>query len=463
MTRYWALGLALLALLLRVIAAMGDLWLDEVWSLRLVAEIQNPLNIFGRLKHDNNHPLNSLWLWCCGSQASVLAYRSLSIVSGVLAVYAAGAFLQKRGLPVAIFTWLTLGLSFPLIHYSSEARGYAAEMLFAVTLVGAMERHENENHRLRWAIVGAASTLAGCLAHATFLFAVAGIWCVLLGRQFVLRAKIQVAVLLLVAMPVLAAICYRVLYHDLEIGGGNTDSALKSLSEMIAISLGGPRIGIGNTLYALAGVLLIGAFVYSLATPQDKPLLSYLIAAMVFPIVGGLVSTGTPIYPRYFLMSALMMLWILGWGLGVWWERRGRYRIAAAALFVMIVVGNLIPFWDLAMTGRGNYSQAVSYIATKANSKSFTIGSDHDFRNSMLLSYYADKNRLSDQLRYLKQDQWHAEGLDWMVLHTTGDASAFPLELQDASHNTYVLRRVFRYDGGLSGWHWGVYQQERRR
>ena len=50
-------------LMLRVFATGGELWLDEVWSLLKIADLTSPLEILTKVKHDNNHLLNSLWMW----------------------------------------------------------------------------------------------------------------------------------------------------------------------------------------------------------------------------------------------------------------------------------------------------------------------------------------------------------------------------------------------------------------
>ena len=73
---------------LRLRAAGGDLWLDEIWSLENLAiaraaadvDIWLALFFFG-----NTHPLNTLYLAAVGPDASALAYRALSLVSGVAA------------------------------------------------------------------------------------------------------------------------------------------------------------------------------------------------------------------------------------------------------------------------------------------------------------------------------------------------------------------------------------------
>lgn len=54
--------LGLLACGLRCLAANGELWLDEIWSVFLVRQsVRNATDVVTVLQHDNNHFLNSLY------------------------------------------------------------------------------------------------------------------------------------------------------------------------------------------------------------------------------------------------------------------------------------------------------------------------------------------------------------------------------------------------------------------
>ncbi len=51
----------------RFAASRGDLWLDEVWSLQMLQEVDSAWQIV-LLNHDNNHILNSLVMYALGPQ-----------------------------------------------------------------------------------------------------------------------------------------------------------------------------------------------------------------------------------------------------------------------------------------------------------------------------------------------------------------------------------------------------------
>ena len=44
----------------RLIGARGDLWLDEIWTLLLIAPVRSMGEILLDIGHDNNHHLNSI-------------------------------------------------------------------------------------------------------------------------------------------------------------------------------------------------------------------------------------------------------------------------------------------------------------------------------------------------------------------------------------------------------------------
>ena len=100
--RWWTAvcAIALAGLVLRVIAARGGLWTDEAWSVIYAAQARDPLGVFLRINHDNNHHLYSLWLQAIGPAASPLLARTPAILAGSLCVIVAALFAGRRS-PVA--------------------------------------------------------------------------------------------------------------------------------------------------------------------------------------------------------------------------------------------------------------------------------------------------------------------------------------------------------------------------
>jgi hypothetical protein len=125
----WLVALMLVAALaLRLPIAQDSFWLDEIWSYYIVSTLTTPFEIFTELKIDNNHPLNSLFMYTLGEQSYWPLYRLLSLVCGVATVWYLGQV--SRVTHGKLWIGLLLAtLSLPLIQYSAEARGYGPAAL----------------------------------------------------------------------------------------------------------------------------------------------------------------------------------------------------------------------------------------------------------------------------------------------------------------------------------------------
>ena len=85
-----------IACLAIVAAARGDLWLDEIWSIDFARAASTPLDIFA-IHHDNNHVLNTLYLYVVRSQSATYAFRLFAILCGIGSVIAAGLAASEWG------------------------------------------------------------------------------------------------------------------------------------------------------------------------------------------------------------------------------------------------------------------------------------------------------------------------------------------------------------------------------
>src|SRR3569833_1585080 len=95
---WWAAvgGIALAGLALRVVVVYGGLWTDEAWSVIYAAQARDPLGVFLRINHDNNHHLYSLWLQAIGPAASPLLARAPAILAGTLCIPIAALLMGRR-------------------------------------------------------------------------------------------------------------------------------------------------------------------------------------------------------------------------------------------------------------------------------------------------------------------------------------------------------------------------------
>jgi hypothetical protein len=167
------------------------------------------------------------------------------------------------------------------------------------------------------------------------------------------------------------------------------------------------------------------------------------------------------IYPRYFLVSMLFLQLLISWLLVrvFHWSRNG--KVLYVLLLAAILAGSAASTASLLAVGRGGYQAAVRFMLEHSSDRDLTVGSDHDFRNSLVLRYYFPRSGGNRRLVYYSLGQWPQAGPEWVLIHSQ-EAEFTPREtLTDNSGNPYRLLAVFPY-AGLSGWHWAVYRNGNR-
>lgn len=423
----WLLAAVLLGLGLRLWLAQGDLWLDEIWSWRFARELRSPLDVW-RLAHDNNHPLNTLWLWILGPDAGALACRALALASGTLAVVCAGLLGRRRGAFEGCACALLAATSTLLAYYSAEARGYAPAV--AAFLGGwlALERFEQRGGKL--ALVGWWScALLGLAAHFTFVFGLGA-----LGAATLVRAPRRFALAHLV--PIAATLWIGLGFvRGMQYGGGDAWSWRE-----IGAQAGGWTSGLPeNALGLAAGALLaLGA----LALEQRSALVPALLL-IVPPLVTALVLKPHFVALRYFSVPLAGLTVLLGLALG------RLPRLAALALLGALAGLNLARDAALARAGRGQYRAALEYMASESEGASLALASDLPFDTRLTVEFHA--RGLAKPVAWFPAPP--PQGVDWLIV-----TRAERPPLVQASGVRYTLRRVFEA-AGPSSYCWALYRR----
>ena len=96
-------------------------------------QARDPIGVFLRINHDNNHHLNSLWLQAVGMHASSVLMRAPAIPAGSLMIPAAALLFAKRSAAAATAAAALFAFSPIMVTYGSEAR--AMLMMLAVLLM----------------------------------------------------------------------------------------------------------------------------------------------------------------------------------------------------------------------------------------------------------------------------------------------------------------------------------------
>jgi hypothetical protein len=459
-------ALFVLAAAARIAAARGDLWFDEIWSLSFARELDGPWEVLTRIHHDNNHPLNTLALYltlkAAGAHARPIAYRLLSLVSGI-AILPSLWWLEWRPADRGSharrsFVAIAGGLSFLALVYSSEARGYAPAALCALVAFAIVRRDDvpfTRNRRLAFALACA----LGVLSHLTFVFVYAGLAAWTLARA---RRAESIAWRDWIAVHMLPVAClmgdYLVDVRKLSYGGGPPFRTGEVVARTLSLAVNGPTAGVLRNLAAGATAALVLSAIADLYARKDDEWIFFATALLLAPLSVLLLYRARYLDPRYFFVLMPFFWMLAARTLARVWTRGLAGRVAAALFAGLYVAGGVAHAAPFLRYQRGDYAAAVATVANLSALSPITIGSDHDVRNRMVLDYYGEVLPRACRWTYVPADAWDRRGPEWFVTHQFDDAgagSSAPASIEVKAVE-YRLTRSFPY-GGTSGWTWYLY------
>lgn len=153
----------LLALPLRLLHLGESLWLDELWSIRIILDGSDPIRLLVR---DIHPPLYSLFLfaWIGLFGDAELSIRLPSLIFALLSIVLAWSIASLcLGRRTAVLACLLLALSPVHVMYAQEARAYAAlQCLLLATLLAYLKLCACPTSQ-SWTLVYACSLLAAAL------------------------------------------------------------------------------------------------------------------------------------------------------------------------------------------------------------------------------------------------------------------------------------------------------------
>ena len=454
----------LLSSVLIVAAARGDLWLDELMSLSFARTSHSITDIFVRFHYDNNHPLNTVFLYLAGVRQTLFIYRSFAVLSGIGSVFLVGYIAGKHwGAPEALCSIVLTGTSYPLLLYFSEARGYGPAIFFALAAYALLQQNWRRFHPARLVLFWAASIL-GVLSHSTFIMATiafciaglaheiqaAGSW-----RQKSLRITAHHAPPL-----VFFAWWYGFFLKDMVIAGGPIYSKWEVLTQASALLMGFPETHGFMVAAAVVVLAVVAVGVASLGRERDPQWTFFLAVLVLAPALVLIATRPTYLYFRYFIVCFPFFYLLLSHVVCRCyraWPKWGRWLLAAAV--AVLIAGQTPRVYALVTLGRGSYSKALARIAEDSPPGVVRIGSDHDFRNHLLVDFYAPLVPGGSRLRYVEQPRWGESPPDWIILHSQDLSYHPPQWFAVNGLGRYRLADEYRFSG-ISGWNWFVFRGE---
>lgn len=452
----------LLSWTLIIAAAVGDLWLDEIWSIQFVQATSNPIEILTRFHHDNNHVLNTLFLWLMGVQNTLFLYRLLAVVSGMVALLLVGYLARAWGSSEALLGVVLTGTSYPLVLYFSEARGYAPAIMFALLSYALLRRNWFEFNPNRMIAFWTASIL-GILSHLSFVIVSLALLLFSLANEVRMESLHRRRLILLLAyhVPPFAFFCgfYVFFAREMVIGGGPVYTNWDVIMQASTLLLGFP----GDLFFGGLGVLFLMAVLvagsYTLYRNRDEQWLFFCFVLVVAPMLVLMFARPKYLYFRYFIVCFPFFYLLLSYLLCHWYRYSKPVRAGAIAAVLLLFTGQMYRVVSLLALGRGSYRAALTRILENSPEGVVRIGSDHDFRNRVLVDFYAPSLAVagSHTVRYIPQTEWHREAPDWILTHSQEISAEPPPDIAVPGVGIYRFFAAYRFSG-VSGWNWFLYR-----
>ena len=460
-----ALLVIALAGLVRWLASRGDFWLDEIWTWLLVQQqVRTDFDVITRILHDNNHILNSWVMFRMGPEQSLGLYRLPAVIAGTAAVALAGWQARSRSTAEVVVAMLLTGWSFILVHYSSEARGYAYMLFFGMLTYCAQARFDRS---LSW-LSGIGFSLAcvgGFLAQFAFVFMYVGIGVWQAWSLWRDPSRRRFWMLLLVHLPPLTLLSVLYALNPFKVGGADVIPTVYVIRMALSLAVGGPEYGTGSWVAAAGSLVVLIAGIIWLWRADRSEGVFFFTGIILAPVLVMLITGYGHLLPRHLLIPILLWQLLAARCLSQLWNRAWMGRGLMVLLLVISLAINFWPIERLLKDGRGNYVAALQFMSAETKLPVVTVGSNHDDRNRKIILFYTGQFFMpGDHPRaklpiYIDQNKLAELRPEWFLLHSQEHNFDPPPSLK-LGDNEYQLRKKFPYST-LSGWHWAVYQTDK--
>ena len=457
-------GVIAAAFALRLWCAGGPLWLDEIWSIENLAPLTHWWQVFWGISHDNNHFLNSLWLWSAtGWAADERFLRAPSIVMGTLTVAMMARIAARHSPPAALAAAALTAASYFFVNYSVEARGYAGLALAIAVAFDAMESAAARPPSPARFVFAAAAGI-GLLWHLAMAPVIALFALIQLGQQRRALGRWEpaaaatlrfLAPTFVAVIPAFACMVAGILVLGrLTIGGVrafDAGQALAAIADMARDTIGLPLAAPNGLIVAAMAAMVLIALRWRLV--RDDRRIAYTIILLGLPAAVFILRPPNAHIPRYYLVCALFLILLIAEAFGSLWRAGGWRRPAALAALAAMLVG------DASLLVRYQSSKETAWpraLAAIAASGETVVASSFDDRVGKLVAYY---NRDHPPLELVPRAAWCARRPRWFIAETAGIVDLPPDLDLPAGDCRMRFAFVRRYESwGLSSVGWALYR-----
>jgi hypothetical protein len=461
------LVLTFIAFLLRLYAATDNFWLDEIFTYFLAIEQVRAISeVFTGIKVEHQ-PLVTLTMYLLGDQLNWVWYRLTSVIMGTgTLLLMAWAGYRRMTSATLLFTLAVAAVSYPLVVYSSEARGYAPASFFSLAMFIFLDAYWRRGNQA-YAMGFWAATALAILYHpaAVCVYISLGLWSFVREWRHgggLLRVARELA--LLHAVPVIAVAClYFTVIRQWGSVGGDVLPLTRVLGDTMDVALGLPMRPEFRWWGLLGGGVLITAGLVILARLIRSDIwIFYFSVFLLAPALMLWANGRVYVYVRYFIIQFPFFYLMLGEAMDAAAKRFKKAQVAIVGLGLLMLAGNALATADFLRVGRGGYLNALTYMTANTPGKIATVGSDHDFRNGLTVIFYSRYLPENRSLVYVARDAWPSEGPDWFIIHNTCSEELIPQNIVKIRSGTYRLAQSYPVQG-LSGMGWHIYRNDSRR
>ena len=456
------LFLMTLAAVFRLASCFSDFWLDEIWTLFCSNQLNSPIEIFTKFNSSNNHHLNTFIFYLLGDRDYWIVYRIPSLIAGIGTVPLVWLVARRTGKQEAVIASLLTAGSYLMIHYSSEARGYALVVFFAVATLFTVERF-SDCKRWPWAVMFWLCACLGFLSHLMYLhvFIATAVW---LLFQLIKSGENKLNIILrytqCFGVPIIFLGCFHTfVISNMVIDGGPSYKLIDILLKTLSYAGGGPASG---SLSVAISIVIAGLFLSSIIRlwlQGRSEWLFYLIVIFLSPIIVLVVKKPDVLFVRYFLISIIFGYISMSFVLADLYRKGRKAMICVVIITLLFLTGNGERVSRLIKYGRGGYLEGIRYMEQNTPGQVITLASDHDFRNGIIINYYKRFLSQGKRILYISADEASSQTPMWMISHCIGEPRDVFSSTYDRYGNIYRLTKVLPYSD-LSGWHWLIYRKQ---